>query len=201
MNTPQGWFQFRLIAAPIPPDKLEEARRRTRLRHQRKQKSLNENTLLAAGFVLLLTNLSAETWSGRLVLALYRMRWQIELYIKRLKSLLEFDHLRAKDPKVVQTYLLAKILIALMVDQMTKQVSLQYPDWFNSIERPVSIYRMTTLFHDAFRLIIAGSWISSLKQFFHLMQRYLRDSPRSRPQQLAWVRAFIQHISMAGTFP
>ena len=24
MNTPQGWFQFRLIASPIPPDKLEE---------------------------------------------------------------------------------------------------------------------------------------------------------------------------------
>jgi hypothetical protein len=201
MNTPQGWFQFRLIAAPIPPDKLEEARRRARLRHQRKQKPLNENTLLAAGFVLLLTNLSAETWPSRLIVTLYRMRWQIELYIKRLKSLLEFDHLRAKDPRVVQTYLLAKVLIALMVDEMTNQASFQYPDWFDSIERPVSIYRMTALFHDAFLLIIAGSWISSLKQFFHLMQRYLCDAPRSRPQQLAWVRAFIQHISMAGTFP
>ena len=201
MNTPQGWFQFRLIAAPIPPDKLDEARRRTRLRHQRKQKPLNENTLLAAGFVLLLTNLSAETWSGQLVLALYRMRWQIELYIKRLKSLLAFDHLRAKDPRVVQTYLLAKVLIALMVDEMTKQVRLQHPDWFDSIDRPVSAYRITALFHDAFRLIIAGPWVSSLKQFLHLLHRYLCDSPRSRPQQLAWARAFIQHISMAGTFP
>jgi hypothetical protein len=201
MNTPQGWFQFRLIAAPIPLDKLEEARRRTRLRHQRKQKPLNENTLLAAGFVLLLTNLSAETWSRQLVLVLYRMRWQIELYIKRLKSLLAFDHLRAKDPRVVQTYLLAKVLIALMVDEMTKQVHLQHPDWFDSIDRPVSAYRITALFHDAVRLIIAGPWVSSLKQFLHLMQRYLCDSPRSRPQQLAWVRAFIQHSSMTGTFP
>ena len=201
MITPQGWFQFRLIASPIPSDKIEEARRRVRLRHQRKKRPLNENTLLAAGFVLLLTNLSAETWSGQLVLALYRMRWQIELYIKRLKSLLEFDHLRAKDPSVVQTYLLAKVLIALMVDELTMRVGLQYPDWFDSIDRPVSIYLMTSLFHDALRLVIAGYWVSSLKQFFHLMQRNLCDSPRSRPQQLAWVRAFIQHISMAGTFP
>ena len=201
MNTPQGWSQFRLIAAPIPPDKLEEARRRTRLGHQRKQKPLNENTLLAAGFVLLLTNLSAETWPGRLVLTLYRMRWQIELYIKRLKSLLEFDHLRAKDPRLVQTYLLAKVLIALMVDEMIKRVSLQHLDWFDTLERPVSIYRMTALFHDALRQIIAGPWVSSLKPLFGLMQRYLCDSPRARPQQLAWVRAFIQHISMAGTFP
>lgn len=201
MNTPQGFFPLRLIASPLPPEKAEEARRRTRLRHQRKQKPLNENTLFAAGFVLLLTNLPADTWPGRLVLALYRMRWQIELCIKRLKSLLEFDHLRAKDPRMVQTYLLTKILIALLVDEMTNQVSFQYPDWFDALERPVSVYRLTALFHEALRQIIAGPWVASLKHFFALMQRYLCDSPRSRPQQLAWVRAFIQHISMAATFP
>lgn len=201
MNAPQGWFPFRLIASPIPPEKAEEARRRTRLRHQRKQKPLNENTLFAAGFVLLLTNLPAETWSGQLVLALYRMRWQIELCIKRLKSLLNFDHLRAKDPRLVQTYLLTKILIALLVDDMTNQVSSQYPDWFDDLERPISVYRLTALFQDALRQIIAGPWVFSLKQFFGPLQRYLRDSPRSRPQQLAWVRAFLQHISCAATFP
>jgi hypothetical protein len=202
MNLPQqGWFQFRLIAAPIPPDKAEEARRRTRLRHQRKQQPLNENTLFAAGFVLLLTNLPAETWSGQLILALYRMRWQIELCIKRLKSLLNFDHLRAKDPRVVQTYLLAKLLIAFMIDEMTFHASLLHPDWFNSLDRPVSAYRMTALFHDTLRQIIAGSWAPSLPYFFALMHRYLCASPRDRPQQLAWIRALIQHISLSGTSP
>jgi len=201
MKTPQDWLQFRLIAAPIPPEKAEEARRRTRLRHQRKQQPINENTLFAAGFVLLLTNLPAENWSGQMILTLYRMRWQIELCIKRLKSLLNFDHLRAKDPRVVQTYLLAKLLMALMIEQMTKQASLQYPDWFDSIERPVSVYRITSLFHDAFRHIIAGHWVSTLQQFLGLLRRYLCDSPRDRPQQLAWVRAFIFHVSMSGSFP
>jgi hypothetical protein len=201
MSTPEGWFPFRLIASPIPTNKIEEVRRRVRLRYQRKKRPLNENTLLAAGFVLLLTNLPSETWSAQLVLALYRMRWQIELYIKRLKSLLQFDHLRAKDPSVVQTYLLAKVLIALMIDEMTKRVSVQYPDWFDSIDRPVSLYRMTMLFHDTIRQIIAGSWVASLKPFFPWMHRYLCDSPRARPQQLAWTRALIQHFSMAGTFP
>lgn len=201
MNTPQGWFQFRLIASPIPPEKAEEARRRSRLRHQRKQKPLNENTLFAAGFVLLLTNLSADTWSAQLVLVLYRMRWQIELCIKRLKSLLAFDHLRAKDPRLVQTYLLTKLLIALLVDEMTNRVSVQHPDWFDSIERPISVSRLTALVHDALRQIIAGPWVLSLPHFLRLMHRYLCDSPRSRPQQFAWVRAFVQHTSMIGTFP
>jgi hypothetical protein len=171
------------------------------LRHQRKQQPLNENTLFAAGFVLLLTNLPAETWSGQLILALYRMRWQIELCIKRLKSLLNFDHLRAKDPRVVQTYLLAKLLIAFMIDEMTFHASLLHPDWFNSLDRPVSAYRMTALFHDTLRQIIAGSWAPSLPYFFALMHRYLCASPRDRPQQLAWIRALIQHISLSGTSP
>jgi hypothetical protein len=201
MKTPQDWLQFRLIAAPIPPEKAEEARRRTRLRHQRKQQPLNENTLFAAGFVLLLTNLPADTWSAHMILALYRMRWQIELCIKRLKSLLNFDHLRAKEPRVVQTYLLAKLLIALMIEQMTNRVSLQYPDWFDSLERPISVYRMTSLFYDTFHHLIAGHWVSTLQQFFGLLRRYLCDSPRDRPQQLAWVRAFITHVSISGSFP
>lgn len=201
MKTPQGWLPFRLIASPIPHDKIEEARRRTRLRHQRKKRPLNENTLLAAGFVLLLTNLPAETWSGHLILVLYRLRWQIELCIKRLKSLLNFDHLRAKDPRVVQTYLLAKLLIAFLIEEMTHQAGLLHPEWFDSLERPLSVHRMTALFHEALRHIIAGTWFLSVKPFFLLMHRYLCDTPRSRPQQFAWARAFVQHISMTGTFP
>lgn len=201
MKLPQGWCQFRLIASPIPPEKLEEVRRRVRLRHQTKQKPLNENTLFAAGFVLFLTNLPSETWSGMQILALYRIRWQIELCIKRLKSLLNFDHVRAKDPRVVQTYLLGKLLIAFMIEDMTGCVNLQYPDWFDDLERPVSIYRMTALFHDALRQLIAGSWIARCLPCLTLLRRYLCDTPRARPQQLAWVRAFIQHISMSGNFP
>lgn len=191
MQSPQGWLQFRLIASPLPPDKAEEARRRARLRHQRKQQPLNENTLFAAGFVLLLTNLPAETWSEQLILALYRMRWQIELAIKRLKSILNFDHLRAKDPRVIQTYLLAKVLIAFIVEELSYHTSLLYPDWFTSTQRPISLFRLTVLFYEAVRQIIAGPWASHTRFFFNLLRRYLSDPPRARPQQLAWVRAFI----------
>jgi hypothetical protein len=201
MKTPQGWFHFRLIASPMPPDKAEEARRRARLCHQRKQKPLNENTLLAAGFVILLTNLPLETWPGHLILALYRMRWQIELLIKRLKSILHIDHLRAKDAQLAQTYLFAKLFIALILDEMNNQVGLQQPDWFDDLQRPVSVFRTTLLFYEALRQTIAGDWINALKHLLPTLRRYLCDSPRARPQQLAWVRALIQHISVSGIFP
>ncbi len=49
-------------------------------------------------------------------LELYRLRWQIALAFKRLKSLIHIDELRAFDPDLAQTYLLAKLLGAVLVD-------------------------------------------------------------------------------------
>jgi len=51
---------------------------------------------LVAGFVLLLTNLPASQWSAQQIAQLYRLRWQVELYFKRTKSILQLDHLRAE---------------------------------------------------------------------------------------------------------
>ena len=48
--------------------------------------------------------------------ALYRLRWQIELLFKRLKSLLHLDRLPAKDPALARAWLHAHLLIALLVE-------------------------------------------------------------------------------------
>ena len=169
------------------------------MRHQKKRHPLSENTFLRPGFSFadqFDRNLAGTSCSGSVSYALAD-----QLCIKRLKSLLNFDHFRAKDPRVVQTYLLAKLLIAFMIDESIHHVSSALSRWFDLLERPVSIYRMTSLFHDAFRQIIAGPWVSCLHYFFGFLRRYLCDPPRARPQQLAWVRALIQHFSMSGSFP
>ena len=197
-HTPQGWFQLRLIASPLPPEKAEEARRRARLHNQRKQLRHHptENTLFAVGFVLLLTNLPAQTWSTQLVLTLYRMRWQIELVIKRLKSLIQYDHLRAKDPRLAQTYLLAKLLVALILDELNHQTRCCQPDWFASLDRPISISRLTQFHLDLLRQIVGGPPnFHNLQQLLIVFRRYFCDNPRARPQQLAWARAFVEYAS------
>lgn len=99
--TPQGNFPLRLIACPLPPDKAEQARERIRKHARKKGKKVHPNTLLAAGFVLLISNLPIDLWPPSRVLYLYRLRWQVELQFKRMKSLLYFDHLRAQDPRLV----------------------------------------------------------------------------------------------------
>ena len=66
--------------------------------------------------MMLLTSLAAERASADQVLALYRMRWQIELAFKRLKSLSQFDELRADDPKLARAWLLAHLIAAVLIE-------------------------------------------------------------------------------------
>jgi Transposase DDE domain len=203
-STPHGWFPLRLIASPLPPEKAEEARRRARLRNQRKQlhNQPTDNTLFAAGFVILLTNLPAQSWSLALILTLYRVRWQIELVIKRLKSVIQYDHLRAKDPQLAQTYLLAKLLVALVLDELNHRTRCSQPDWFVSLDHPVNISRLTQFHLDIFRQLVCGPLpLRNLHQYPVILKRYFCDTPRARPQQLAWFRAWIEHISLSSPCP
>ncbi len=199
VTTPQGRFALRLLAGPLPPEKVEQARRRARKNNAKKRRQVSANSLLAAGFLLLVSNLPAPDWPLQRVFWLYRLRWQIELEIKRLKSLLSLDHLRAQDPRLAQTYLLGKLLAALLLDGLIHPIRLQQPDWFISLERPLSVWRTTDFLWQSFRQLICGPL--SLAHFFHMLpalRRYFCDSPRDRPQQLAWARALLEH--MFGTF-
>ena len=56
------------------------------------------------------------------VLEFYRLRWQIELVFKRLKSLLHLDQLPAKDPDLARCWIYAKIIAALLLEDMSGHV-------------------------------------------------------------------------------
>lgn len=196
LETPQGWFVLRMCACPLPQEAAERARSRVRKAAAKKGRTPNQKGLFAAGFVLVITNLPAQTWSLAQVFWLYRLRWQVELQIKRFKSLLHLDHLRAQDPRLVQTYLLAKLLAALLLDGLVHQVQLQQPDWFRSLERPISLWRLTACLWEGLCQLIRGSL--SLQRLFQVLprlRRYFCDSPRARPQQLAWARALLEHLN------
>jgi hypothetical protein len=72
------------------------ARKRVSRKHQKKQRKLSDRTLFLRQFVFVFTSLASEVLSGETALALYRCRWQIELAIKRMKSLINIHKLRAK---------------------------------------------------------------------------------------------------------
>ena len=106
----------RLIIARKPPDATERQQARLHRKASRKGHKTDPRTLQTAGFMMLLTSLSAEQVTATDVVRLYRMRWQIELAFKRLKSLGGFADLRASDPRLARTWLLAHLIAVVLIE-------------------------------------------------------------------------------------
>lgn len=109
----------RVIAVAKTLPEAEAARRRLRQQAKKKGKTVSPSTLAAAGYFFVFTTLAPAQLAARAVLELYRFRWQIELLFKRLKGLLAFEELTAKDEALCRATLLTKLLGALLVDALS----------------------------------------------------------------------------------
>lgn len=82
----------------------------------------------AAEYVVLFTTVPAARMSANICLELYRLRWQIELVFKRWKSICHFDRLPNFRDDTIQSWLYAKILLALLVQRIASGTSLFPPE-------------------------------------------------------------------------
>jgi hypothetical protein len=68
------------------------------------------------------TTVAPALLSAKAICALYRVRWQIEIAIKRWKSLLDVGQLRAKEGSpLAEVWLLGKLLYALLVERRARR--------------------------------------------------------------------------------
>jgi len=190
-------FALRLVACQLPQEQAEQSRRRVTRKAQKNQVKVTQESLLVAGFVLLLTNLPASQWSAQQIAQLYRLRWQVELYFKRTKSILQLDHLRAYDPQLARVYLLAKLLAALLLDRLSHLFLAQRLACCNDLVRPLSLWRLTALLWSTLTDLLRLPFESlfSLADPL-LLRRYLCNSPRKRLQQDAFARLFVRSLSV-----
>jgi len=106
----------RLIIARKPPEATARQHRKLRRKASRKGHRTDPRTVLAAGFLMLLTSLPQTCASAEEGGRLYRLRWQVELAFKRLKSLGGFDTLQASDPRLARSWLLAHLIAAGLIE-------------------------------------------------------------------------------------
>ena len=197
LPTPQGRFRLRLIAYRLPEDKAEAARRRARKASRKKGRTVDQRTLVAAGFVLVVSSLPVELWLPQDVLELYRIRWQVEIQIKRLKSVFLLDELRVQAPELAQAYLLGKLLRALLAEEMAQQVMTCHPDWLTDGQRPLNLWTLTQLCWQVLASMVRGhlSWAIAMATSRRL-HRFLCDTPRKRHSQ-RWSAHALLHSKAA----
>jgi hypothetical protein len=68
----------------------------------------------------LLTTLASKQMPGIGILGLYRVRWQIELLFKRLKSLLHLDALPSREGPTAKSWMLARLIAAALAQRLVQ---------------------------------------------------------------------------------
>ncbi|MGI4951154.1 MAG: IS4 family transposase [Janthinobacterium lividum] len=116
LGTGRDAISARLVIARKPPEATARQQQRLHRKASRLGEKTDRRTLTAAGFMMLLTSLSTDTATAADVLRLYRMRWQVELAFKRLKSLGGLARLQAADPKLARSWLLAHLIAAVIIE-------------------------------------------------------------------------------------
>ena len=122
-----GWIPGRLIALRRSLQATRVEQRRLELRACRKQQQVSAESWEAARYFSVWTTL-ADTFSAVAVLELYRWRWQIELAIKRMKSIVGLGHLPKKDPASARAWLHGKLFTSLLVERLV-QAANSFSPW------------------------------------------------------------------------
>ena len=110
----------RLIVQRKTPQAAEATRSALRRAAAGKGKALDPRSLVAAEFMILATSLPKSGYSTPAILAAYRLRWQIELAFKRLKSLLHIDRLPTWTERGSRSWLYAHLILALLCDDLSQ---------------------------------------------------------------------------------
>ena len=112
----------RLVAIRKPQQAAEESRRKARREAQRGGHTISKQTLDAADWVILITSLEPEDFTTADVLALYRLRWRIELGFKRLKSLIGLKGPPGTSESSARPHILAHLLTILLLEPLVDEL-------------------------------------------------------------------------------
>lgn len=212
-------YEVRLIISLLPRQQAMQARARKRKRIQSKKGSqANLAPAWWAGVMLLATTLPKESWPTPTVVKLYRVRWQIELFFKRLKQGLDLHLLPVKVWERAQAYVHLCLLVWALQEQEAQQLSellgglLREPE-VNPVQEPAEMEQdeptwvishggMARCELETLRTLLLGSWTRQrIRDCLPDVRRYLvsRQRPRRLSQETevqAWLLQRLDKLEM-----
>jgi len=172
----QGWVHAYRLSA----EQANRARQQCRQRH--KTGTPKAATLFLAGWGLVFTTLAPEVVSAQTIMALYRCRWQVELAIKRWKSVLAMDALRAKaQSPLAEVWLHGKLLYALLLERRMRR---QLGDTWGHLdhERLATWWRVWGMLKEEIAPMITGALFWK-EEAWEACLKVLAERPRRRKLQ------------------
>jgi Transposase DDE domain len=119
VHAPKRNVAGRLCVVRKSEQAIQEAIKKLRRQETKQGTRTKPETLEYAKYVLVFTTFP-ETHTAMQILEWYRLRWQIELAFKRLKSLAQLGHLPKYDEESSRAWLYGKLFVALLTEKLTR---------------------------------------------------------------------------------
>jgi hypothetical protein len=105
----------RVCAIRKTPDAIVATSKRIRRQESKHQEKVSYEAKVFNEYIIVATSLPG-TISASQVLETYRLRWQVEIQFKRLKSILDCGELPKRNDNSVKAWLNGKLMIALLIE-------------------------------------------------------------------------------------
>jgi Transposase DDE domain len=131
VRTDRDPIRGRLVAIKRSAVAAQRAQEQLARRAARRQRVVSQESAEAAHYVFVWTSLPEADYPAEAVIELYRLRWQIELTFKRMKSLLGFGQLPKHSDASARAWLHGKLFVALLIERLIEESSLFSPWGFD----------------------------------------------------------------------
>jgi hypothetical protein len=166
----------RLLMKPLPPEKAARARQKKRRAAAKKGRQPNALAMKLAGYFCCITTVPADRLAPAVLFSWYRVRWQVELWFKRSKSLLGLDRLTKAKPMLIAIQVWGRLLVALLIQRLQPVLPDAPPDG----RPPISAWRQTrVLWLDVVLAVYGGASLSTRLDHSDALER-LREHPRRK---------------------
>ena len=128
---------MRLVGAMIPEEKHPDIEKRVCRNATKGQYQVTQQSLDYAKWVLLATTVPYVKSSD--ILSFYRLRWNIELFFKRAKTLLHFRKIPFSSPSLQISLVLLWVSLAIFISQISSLPSYSHMSPFNSFSLASSL--------------------------------------------------------------
>jgi hypothetical protein len=116
----EGSIPGRLCVRRKSEQAAAQAREKLLRQARKKGKTVSADTLVRAGYVIVFTTFPEAVFTTEEILQWYRLRWQVELVFKQLKSLAGLGHLPKHDDASSRAWLYGKLLVALLTRKLIR---------------------------------------------------------------------------------
>lgn len=144
VQTAQGKIPGRVCVLRKSEQAARKAQRQIVRKAQQGGPEPKPETLEYANYVIVFTTLETDLFPASDILEWYRVRWQIELVFKRLKTLAQLGHLPKRDDRSSRAWLYGKLLVALLSQKLLR-LGRDISPWGYSVAEVQSQSRVATV--------------------------------------------------------